>query len=357
MSDSLYFLRGDSKAAEEILAFDWAGTSIGIPERWPMALKTAVGIMLASRFPKAIVWGQDLLTIHNEAFRPILGNKPKAIGRSFREIWEEVWEEIGPIAEKAFAGEPTFVENFPLSINRNGFDEEAYFTFCYSPIRDENGRVAGMMDTVIEVTETVTTQRRLAVMNGELAHRMKNMVAVISAIASQTLRNSSNVAEAQTALQQRLTALGHAQNLLTTSGNTGARVEDISRFALQAVSVNEDQIHISGPDTWLGEKQALSLALVINELATNSFKYGALSCPSGRVVISWEVSGPRGEEQFSFLWREIGGGPAETPTRKGFGTILLERVAPLDFHGTADLAYGKDGVSYDLRTSVKALAS
>jgi len=354
VADPLYFLRGESLAAAQILAFDWSQTDLGPPEKWPSALKTAVSIMLASHFPKAIVWGPGMLTIHNDAFRPILGRKPLAIGRSFRDVWAETWDGISDIVARAFNGEATFIENFPLVINRHGYDEEAHFTFCYSPIRDENGDVAGMMDTVIEVSQTVATQRRMAVVNGELAHRMKNMVTVIGAIASQTLRNANDLSEAQLALQQRLTALGHAQQLLTNSNVGTVKVRDISSFALEAVSVDPDQIDIDGPDMWLAEKQALSLALVINELATNSFKYGALSLRSGKVSIAWEVSGV--DEEFSFLWKESGGPPAEPPARKGFGTTLLERVAPLDFHGTADLFYGAEGFRYDLRTSRKALA-
>lgn len=356
MSNPLYFLHGSSRSAADILAFDWSETSIGKLETWPVALKTAVSIMLASNFPKAIVWGPDLLTIHNDAFRPILGNKPAAIGRPFSDVWAETWETIAPIVARAYAGEPTYIENFPISTNRHGYEEQAYFTFCYSPIRDENGDIAGMMDTVIEVSETVAAQRRMAAINDELAHRMKNMLAMVGAIASQTLRGADSLAQAQTALQQRLTALGRAQQLLTASSRPQARVGDIVTYVWDSLSVPAEQLALTGPNLWLDDRQTLSLALVMNELVTNSVKYGALSSSAGKVSVSWQMIGQEPDQQFSFAWREAGGPPVIEPTRRGFGTTLLERVAPIEFHGEALLSYAPEGVSYELTTHAAALA-
>ncbi|MFC7739164.1 PAS domain S-box protein [Roseomonas sp. GCM10028921] len=119
-------------------------------------------MVLGSKFPACIVWGAHLTTIHNDAFRPILGAKPEALGRPFSQVWSEAWETIGPIAERAFAGEATFIEDFPLSVERNGYPEEAFFTFCYSPIRDETGRVAGLLNTIVETTGKVLAERKQA---------------------------------------------------------------------------------------------------------------------------------------------------------------------------------------------------
>ena len=148
--------------AEAIRSHDWSATPLGPPEEWPDVLKTTVALMLGSEFPKAIVWGPELITIHNDAFLPILGNKPPALGRLFNDVWREAWDEIRPIVDAAFAGNPTFIEDFPLVVDRGGSLEQAYFTFCYSPIRDRTGRVVGMLDTVIETTATVVANRRLA---------------------------------------------------------------------------------------------------------------------------------------------------------------------------------------------------
>ena len=98
--------------------------------------------MLDAPFAMALTWGPDLITIYNDAFRPILGDKPEALGRSFREVWAEAWDTIGPIAERALAGEATFIEDFPLIVERGGAPEQAWFTFSYSPVRSADGRVA-----------------------------------------------------------------------------------------------------------------------------------------------------------------------------------------------------------------------
>ncbi|MBL6458999.1 PAS domain S-box protein [Belnapia sp. T6] len=143
-----------------VRAYDWAATPLGPPEAWPQSLRTAVGMVLGSKFPACIVWGQQLVTIHNDAFRPILGAKPEALGRPFNEVWSEAWQDLEPIAERALAGEATFIEDFPLIVERSGHPSEAFFTFCYSPVRDETGGVAGFLNTVVETTGKVLAERR-----------------------------------------------------------------------------------------------------------------------------------------------------------------------------------------------------
>ncbi|PWC39860.1 hypothetical protein TSO352_01605 [Azospirillum sp. TSO35-2] len=171
---------------ERLRAHDWSVTPLGDPRHWPPSLRTTVSIVMNSRIPSAVVWGPSLVTIYNDAFRPILGSKPEALGRSFREVWAEVWHLIGPIAERAFAGEATFIEDFPLVINRHGMPEPVWFTFCYSPVRDETGAVVGMIDTVIETTESVRARNAVAAMNAhleaEVAHRTRDLVAAQAAL-------------------------------------------------------------------------------------------------------------------------------------------------------------------------------
>ena len=159
------WLRCEGLMADKIRRHDWASTSLGPLHAWPDVLKTTVLLMLDSHFPKSIVWGPELITIYNDGFLPILGDKPEALGRPFSDVWEEVWGEIKPIADAAFAGHATYIENFPLVIKRTHTPEPAYFTFCYSPIRDPSGNVVGMLDTVTETTTTVLLSQRLAVLD------------------------------------------------------------------------------------------------------------------------------------------------------------------------------------------------
>lgn len=166
---------------ERIRACDWSRTPIGPISQWPLALQVAAEMVSASKFPCCLTWGPSLITIYNEAFHPILGRKPEAMGRPFSDVWAEAWHAISPIAERAFAGEATFIEDFPLRIERNGEEEDAAFTFCYSPVRDEHGVVVGMLDTVIETTGRVAAERRQAQAlreAQELLHQTQKMEAV-----------------------------------------------------------------------------------------------------------------------------------------------------------------------------------
>lgn len=159
------WLQSSSDMAEQVRLHDWASTPLGPLEHWPDVLKTTVALCFASSFPHTIVWGPHLITLYNDAFIPILGNKPYSLGRSFSETWAEVWDEVSPIANAAFEGHATYVENYPLVIERGDGPEQAYFTFCYSPVRDPQGKVVGMLNTVTETTATVYLARRLAALD------------------------------------------------------------------------------------------------------------------------------------------------------------------------------------------------
>ena len=153
------FLASGGQMGARVASHDWAATPLGPIASWPASLRIAAGMVLSSRFPSCLVWGAELISLYNDAFVPILGAKPDALGRPFSEIWREAWHLIGPIADRAFAGEATFIEDYPLEIARYGRSELAHFTFCYSPVRDENGHVVGMIDTVIETTARVGTEK------------------------------------------------------------------------------------------------------------------------------------------------------------------------------------------------------
>ncbi|MBN9073120.1 MAG: PAS domain S-box protein [Rhizobiales bacterium] len=147
--------------ARRIRGFDWAKTSLGPISRWGPELKLYASLVVDNAFPAALAWGPDLTMIYNDSFRPILGNKPEALGRSFADVWSEAWSQIGPIAGRALAGEATFIENYPLIIERSGKPEQTYFTFSYSPLRSVDGTILGMMDTVMETTSNVRASQAL----------------------------------------------------------------------------------------------------------------------------------------------------------------------------------------------------
>lgn len=356
MSGETAFLDGGGEMAAAIRIYDWGATPLGPIAEWPPALKTAVGMMVNSHFPKCIVWGADLVTIHNDAFGLILGEKPFALGRSFRDVWSEVWDEISPMVAKALAGEATFVEDFPLTINRYGHPEEAWFTFCYSPIRDEAGRVLGMIDTVMETTGKMLAERNSRLLNAELAHRMKNTLAMIAAIASQTFRSAETLAEAQSVLSERIATLGEAHSILTQSSWSSAPIRAVIEGALAPHRSGLGSIRIQGPPLQLPADLAMTLALAVNELATNAVKYGALSVEAGEVSVGWSMGRPNSEDAFRFEWLERGGPPVVKPRRQGFGSRLVERVMSQKFHGEVELDYRPEGLRYLLATTMVYIA-
>ncbi|UXN67875.1 sensor histidine kinase (plasmid) [Devosia neptuniae] len=328
--------------AEIVRTFDWSSTPLGPITNWPSPLRTVVNLMLESDFPKAIAWGPDLITIHNDAFLPILGEKPSAVGRPFSQVWSEAWDIIGPIAQDAFAGESTFIEDFPLIIERSSAPEQAYFTFCYSPIRGDDGQVMGMMDTVIETTQGVVARQTEAVLHKELAHRIKNVMAVTGAVVNSTLRHARTLDEARESIGNRLAALGKAQDMVTDIGQ-GSELSQLIRTGLAPYRLDWDRIGLSGPLVNLPSTQVIPFSLIIYELATNAAKYGALSSADGHLNISWSISEQR---QFSFRWKEGGLSGLREASRTGFGSQLLTRIAPAYFRGQASIDLRITGMEY-----------
>lgn len=163
------FLSGDGEMGSLMRAHDWTRTSLGPHENWPGSLKTTVSLMLNSLYPMFIAWGPDLAFLYNDAYRPILGSKhPNALSRPFAAVWPEIWEDIKPIVEQAMAGQATFHENLHLVMERHNFPEDTWYTFSYSPVRDESGGVAGLFCACQETTATVLAERRLASENERL---------------------------------------------------------------------------------------------------------------------------------------------------------------------------------------------
>ncbi|MGQ0713071.1 MAG: ATP-binding protein [Gemmatimonadaceae bacterium] len=164
-ADDVTVLAGGGEMGELMRAFDWAATPLGPVLDWPQSLKTTVGIVLANPFPMLIWWGPDLRHIYNDAYRPILGAKhPASIGQSGSQVWAEIWDILGPRAERARAGGgATFEEDLLLPMDRYGYVEETYFTFSYSPIPEPtapNG-IGGVLVTCTETTARVIGERRV----------------------------------------------------------------------------------------------------------------------------------------------------------------------------------------------------
>ncbi|MBB5135884.1 PAS domain S-box-containing protein [Thermocatellispora tengchongensis] len=155
---------GEGEMAACMRSLDWGRTPLGEPEQWPESLRNAVRIVLGSRFPMFVFWGRELYQLYNDAYLPILGeNKhPRALVQPAAECWPEIWDVVGPMFESVLAtGVANYVEDQLLWLQRNGFVEETYFTYSYSPAPDDDGSVGGVFCACFETTRRVQGKRRL----------------------------------------------------------------------------------------------------------------------------------------------------------------------------------------------------
>lgn len=179
----------------------------------------------------------------------------------------------------------------------------------------------------------------------ELNHRVKNTLATVQSIATQTLRNASTTEAGRDALETRLLALSRAHDVLTRENWEGANLSDV---VAQAIAPYDPQsggrFQVEGPEVRLSPRMSLALAMAFQELATNAVKYGALSCRSGYVEIAWARRDQGASPQLSLAWSEVGGPLVEVPKRRGFGSRLIERNLARDLDGKVEINFLPSGV-------------
>lgn len=163
---------GSGEIAVQMRKTDWAKTRLGPVEHWPGSLRTMLGVILGSRFPMMIWWGPDLLNFYNDAYRPILRDKhPKSLAAPAAKVWAEIWDFARPLAKGVMDGGPaTWMEDVQLFIKSGAISEETYFTFSYSPIPGDDGKVGGLLNTVQETTVKVRGERQIRMLRDLAAH-------------------------------------------------------------------------------------------------------------------------------------------------------------------------------------------
>ncbi|RVU18151.1 sensor histidine kinase [Methylobacterium oryzihabitans] len=218
--------------------------------------------------------------------------------------------------------------------------------FTASPIRDDAANIIGTIIEVRDVSEEKAAAERQSLLIHELNHRVKNTLATVQAIAAQTFRGRSEEG-ARSTFEARLTALSDAHNVLVQDNWESASLRGVIERALASglAGASPDRIRTEGPETRLHPKVAVTLSMALHELMTNAVRHGALSVPEGRVAVTWSLGGEAaGAGHLSLTWRESGGPAVTPPQGKGFGSRLIERQLPMEFGGTAEIAYRSDGV-------------
>ena len=205
----------------------------------------------------------------------------------------------------------------------------------------------------IEAKEREASDNLQKLIMGELHHRIKNTLATVSAIAGQSLRTAPSMAHAQKAIEGRLAALGRAHDLLLQVHWANASLETTVRAAIEPfANQGAGRISVDGQDLSISSAAVISLAMTLNELCTNTTKFGALSVPGGRVAITWTVDGK--SETFAFKWLESGGPAVSVPTRRSFGTRMMKSLGH-QLNGRVDLSYNPTGFTYELAAPLSSL--
>jgi two-component sensor histidine kinase len=256
-----------------------------------------------------------------------------------------------------------WVSEFAPDLERHWFDIYGHVALTGESVQFENGavplgnrwfeveahRVGDPTDHEVAILFTDVTSRRAArenqkLVNQELAHRMKNFVAIVQSMVTQTLRRTKSISEAESAIGGRLQAFARAQDVLGEEILDGADIVDVVASAIAPHQTDTNRISVDGPSFELSARRALGLSLGIHELATNSVKYGALSKENGTVSINWMIS----DGSFRFEWTERGGPPVTLPSERGFGSRLIENVIGANFEGKGTLHFEPPGLRFVL---------
>ena len=282
---------------------------------------------------------------------------------------DPAWASRGaPVAEYMKNFHPDDIEGFQAELDRT-LDAADEFSYEYRILQtdgsvrwllargrvvlNEKGTAVRFPGASIDITDRKIAEQQRIELTREMSHRIKNILAMVQAIATQTFRMVTSVEEGREAFAGRLTALARAQDILTQKSWETAGIRDVVEGALEPHRSGQGRYRLNGPDLVLTAQQGLGLSLALHELATNAAKYGAMSNDSGSVSIEWSIL-PSGA--FAFSWREAGGPPVEVPARKGFGSRLVERIVATYFDGEAKLDFPPEGVAFRLQGKAPASA-
>jgi PAS domain S-box-containing protein len=222
------------------------------------------------------------------------------------------------------------------------------------PFYRDDGSPGGMIGVVQDISERKRHEQHLRLLINELNHRVKNTLATVQSMATLTLRNSADMNEARTRFEARLIALAGAHDALTRENWEGASLTHIVEQGIAPYrSPERERFSIAGPDIIVSPKYALALAMALHELCTNAVKYGALSNAEGRVDITWGVAGEKDGRELHLRWQERDGPTVMAPTRRGFGSRLIEQGLARDLAGEVEIDYAVTGLVCVIKASLE----
>jgi PAS domain S-box-containing protein len=225
------------------------------------------------------------------------------------------------------------------------------------PLTTDSGEPVGFLKILRDRTDFRHAQERLKaseeaadrdrrLLTGELEHRVKNTLAIVQAIVHQSLRTAATFDDARLSIEDRLVSLGRAHDILTKGQWAAAPVGAIVASATSMLGVGPERIRSTGPAINISARAAVGLAMAVHELSTNAVKFGALSNETGHVEIEWETLGEGAHASFRFSWREVGGPRVQAPSRKGFGSRLIQASLSGQPEGANQISYHDSGVEW-----------
>ena len=283
-----------------------------------------------------------------------VANHAALIGRPWAGFWSdpESRAAVEAALREVRAGRP---RRFQARLERG---VETWWDIAVTPIDGADGRPERILAVSRDITELKQNEDRQTLLMQELAHRVKNTLAMVQAISAQTLRNADSLGAAAEALGARLFALARAHDVLLQGSWSSVALADLVATAVTLHGGGEaGRFTVCGPDVTLAARPGLMLALMLHELGTNAAKYGALSVPAGRVAVAWEIAGPAEAPALRFRWEESGGPPVSPPARPGFGSRLIQRSLTFGFGGSAQLTYPATGVVLALEAPLAGLVA
>ena len=318
----------------------WCGTNTDVTEQRDAADRLRQKAQLIAQSHEAIFvwdlergivsWNRGCEELYGYSASEVLGKRSHDLLRTRFSMSVEEFEErlrqdrswAGEIEHCAKSGWPVWVDSRQELI-------------------DVGGRQL-VLETNRDITEKRAAEDNRRLLLGELDHRVKNTLAIVQAIASQTARRTQSIESFTSSFGARLQALASAHNLLATTSWSGAWLHDIIASQLGETSAVAGQIRTAGPEAFLPQQVALQLSLIFHELGTNAVRFGALSRPTGRIDVQWTVDQQQ-PHRLNLSWRESGGPPVERPRSRGFGTTLIER-AGAQAQLTAELQFLREGI-------------
>ncbi|GAA4751471.1 hypothetical protein GCM10023264_17740 [Sphingomonas daechungensis] len=314
----------------------------------------------APGFIAVITGPEQRFQLANAAYQRLVGGRD-VVGKTVAEALPEVVDQgfVTLLDQVIATGEPYIGRSVSVMLEAEGGPlEERFLDFIYQPISAADGEIIGVFVQGHDVTVQRRAEEHQQLLIHELNHRVKNTLSIVQALAMQSFNDRADPAVARQTFDARLNALSAAHNLLTTKNWERAGLLETIRTSVAATAgANLSRVSIQGPDILIAPQTAVSLAMAIHELCTNAIKYGALSNEDGRVAVRWSASpGDDGTIGLILEWEETGGPPVVVPSRRGFGTRLIERGLSAELRSEVELDFRPSGLKCTIVAKLPAVS-